>query len=73
MEQVQAQLLHGLNNKGVATWNEQQWQLFMELTKAVTPQVTRKADDKNPMSSSGDIGFLITSAIYLNTNSNQCE
>ena len=48
MEQVQAQLLHGLNNKGVATWNEQQWQLFMELTKAVTPQVTRKADDKNP-------------------------
>jgi hypothetical protein len=47
MEQVQAQLLHGLNNKGVATWNEQQWQLFMELTKAVQTQVTRKADDKN--------------------------
>ncbi|MCG9734371.1 hypothetical protein L1D51_10220 [Pseudoalteromonas shioyasakiensis] len=65
MEQVQTQPTQGLTNKGVALWNKQQWHEFMEHAKAVAPRVTGKADDKNPMSSSGDIGFLTTSAIYL--------
>ena len=66
MEQVQTQSKQGTDQQGVALWNKQQWQDFMDYAKAVAPQVTGKADDKNPMSSSGDIGFLTTSAIYLN-------
>ena len=59
MEQVQTQPTQGLTDKGVALWNKQQWHEFMEHAKAVAPRLTGKADDKNPMSSSGDIGFLI--------------
>ena len=65
MEQVQTQSKQGLTNNGAALWNKQQWHEFMEHAKAVAPRLTGKADDKNPMSSSGDIGFLTTSAIYL--------
>ena len=66
MEQVQTQSKQGTDQQGVALWNKQQWQDFMDYAKAVAPQVTGKADDKNPiLSSSGDIGFLIASAIYL--------
>ncbi|MCF7500983.1 MULTISPECIES: hypothetical protein [unclassified Pseudoalteromonas] len=65
MEQVQTQSKQGMDKQGAALWNQQQWQDFMDHAKAVAPQVTGKADDKNPILSSGDIGFLITSAIYL--------
>ena len=49
MEQVQTQSKQGTDQQGVALWNKQQWQDFMDHAKAVAPQVTGKADDKNPM------------------------
>ncbi len=66
MKQLPVQLTQRFTSKGADFWNKQQWHEFIEHAKAVAPRLVGKADAKNPLlSTSGDIGFLTVSAIYL--------